>query len=50
VSSAFANCPEKNIEERFYPIPLKCDKAIELVEIFQEDVLDAITPMYVWKS
>lgn len=45
VSSAYANCPEKHIEERFYPVSLKCDKAIQLVETFQEDVLDAVTPI-----
>jgi fatty acyl-CoA reductase len=50
VSSAYANCPEKHIEERFYSVPLQCDAAIQMVELFQEDVLNFVTPMYVWRS
>jgi len=45
VSSAYANCPEKHIEERFYPASLKSDTAIQLVELVQEDVLNAVTPI-----
>lgn len=45
VSSAYANCPEKHIEERFYSVPLQCDAAIQMVELFQEDVLNFVTPI-----
>jgi hypothetical protein len=45
VSSAYANCPIKHIEEKFYPVYLPCDSAIQLVELLDEDMLAKIIPM-----
>ncbi|KDR09346.1 hypothetical protein L798_15114, partial [Zootermopsis nevadensis] len=45
VSSAFAQCPIKHIEEKFYPVPLQCQEVLQLVDLLDEDVLSIMTPM-----
>ncbi|PNF31087.1 Fatty acyl-CoA reductase wat [Cryptotermes secundus] len=45
VSSAYANCPIKHIEEKFYPVHLQYDSVIQLVELLNEDMLTAMTPL-----
>ncbi|XP_069685499.1 fatty acyl-CoA reductase wat-like isoform X2 [Periplaneta americana] len=45
VSTAYANCPSKQIDEKFYTPPLRCDEIVNLVEVMPEDVLERITPI-----
>ncbi|XP_030756630.1 fatty acyl-CoA reductase wat-like [Sitophilus oryzae] len=44
VSSAFSNCHEMEIEEKFYEPLMDPDTLIELTDRFSDDVLDKITP------
>lgn len=44
VSTAYAQCAYRYIEERFYPAPLDYEKLIMLVEALPESLLDNITP------
>lgn len=45
VSTAYAQCAYKYIEERFYPAPLDFEKLVMLSEALPERLLDNITPM-----
>lgn len=44
VSTAFANCPHKFIEEKFYNIHINGENAIRLGNCLDEQILDNITP------
>lgn len=44
VSTAFAQCAYKFIEERFYPTPLDYEKLMMATEALNENLLDTITP------
>ncbi|KAI5640406.1 male sterility protein domain-containing protein [Phthorimaea operculella] len=44
VSTAYSNCPLKNIEEKFYESPLNGEKLIDLVETMDDKTLAEITP------
>ncbi|XP_014245937.1 fatty acyl-CoA reductase wat-like [Cimex lectularius] len=43
VSTAFANCPNKEIEEEFYTPPITADNLIKLTECLKESQLESIT-------
>lgn len=45
VSTAYAQCAYKYIEERFYPAPLDFDKLVTLTDSLPERLLDNITPV-----
>ncbi|XP_034827517.1 fatty acyl-CoA reductase wat-like [Maniola hyperantus] len=44
ISTAYSNCPLKEIDEKFYDAPLAGDKLIDLVENMDEKTLNCITP------
>ncbi|XP_035739081.1 fatty acyl-CoA reductase wat-like isoform X1 [Vespa mandarinia] len=44
VSTAFANCLQNPIEERYYDPPIDSDKLIDLMDCLDEKLLDDITP------
>lgn len=44
VSTAYAQCAYRFIEERFYPAPLDYEKLVLLTEALPENLLDNITP------
>lgn len=44
VSTAYSQCPNKYIEERFYPAPLDSKKLMLLTDALSERMLDKITP------
>ncbi|XP_049883818.1 fatty acyl-CoA reductase wat-like [Pectinophora gossypiella] len=44
ISTAYSNCPMKNIEEKFYDSPMPGDKLIDLVETMDQKTLNNITP------
>ncbi|KAL2734727.1 fatty acyl-CoA reductase wat-like isoform X2 [Vespula maculifrons] len=44
VSTAYANCPHKTIEEKFYDPPMDADKFVDLLDSIDEKLLDDITP------
>lgn len=46
VSTAYAQCAYRYIEERFYPAPLDYEKLMMLTEALPENLLDNITPVY----
>ncbi|KAI4492861.1 hypothetical protein M0804_002652 [Polistes exclamans] len=49
VSTAYSQCINKNIEEKFYKPPLKTEDIINLTEILNEEQLDIITPNLIGK-
>ncbi|KAK2586498.1 hypothetical protein KPH14_011396 [Odynerus spinipes] len=44
VSTAYANCPQNLIEEKFYDSPMDADKLIDLVDCVDDILLSDITP------
>lgn len=44
-STAFSNCPRKEIEEKIYDTPVTADKLIAIVDTLDDDHLEAITPL-----
>lgn len=50
VSTAYANCPQGIIEEKFYEPPMDSDKLIALMECVEDKLSEDITPQYVIKS
>uniref|UniRef100_A0A2A4JS90 Fatty acyl-CoA reductase n=1 Tax=Heliothis virescens TaxID=7102 RepID=A0A2A4JS90_HELVI len=44
ISTAYSNCPQTNIDEKFYDSPLPGDKLIDMVETIDARTLDSITP------
>ncbi|KAL2741590.1 fatty acyl-CoA reductase wat-like isoform X2 [Vespula squamosa] len=44
VSTAYANCLQNPIEEKFYDPPMDADKFIDLLDSIDEKLLDDITP------
>ncbi|XP_047370193.1 fatty acyl-CoA reductase wat-like [Vespa velutina] len=52
VSTAYANCLQNQIEEKFYNPPMDADKCIDLMEYMDEKLLDDITPhlLGVWPN
>ncbi|XP_043499642.1 fatty acyl-CoA reductase 2-like [Polistes fuscatus] len=49
VSTAYSQCINKNIEEKFYKPLLKTEDIINLTEILSEEQLDIITPNLIGK-
>lgn len=47
VSTAYANCPQRVIEEKFYDSPMDSDKLIALMECVEDKLAEDITPQYV---
>jgi len=47
VSTAYANCPQNVIEEKFYDPPMDSDKLIALMECVEDKLAEDITPQYV---
>lgn len=47
VSTAFAHCNRKHIEEKFYSCSLTGDKALQLGECLDEQTLSTLTPTIV---
>ncbi|KAJ8961620.1 hypothetical protein NQ314_005910 [Rhamnusium bicolor] len=45
VSTAFSNCTEHFIEEKFYPAPVDYKKLIMMTEQLSDKILENITPM-----
>lgn len=50
VSTAYANCPQRVIEEKFYDPPMDSDKLIALMECMEDKLVEDITPQYVDSS
>lgn len=50
MSTAYANCPQSVIEEKFYDPPMESDKLIALMECVEDKLSEDITPQYVIKS
>nr|XP_032525578.1 fatty acyl-CoA reductase wat-like [Danaus plexippus plexippus] len=44
ISTAYSNCPLKEIDEKFYESPLSAEKMIDLVESMDDKTLNTITP------
>ncbi|XP_072948546.1 uncharacterized protein [Epargyreus clarus] len=44
VSTAYSNCTLREIDEKFYEIPLASEKLVDLVENMDEKTLNSITP------
>lgn len=44
ISTAYSNCPRKDIDETFYPLPITGEQILTLAETLEETVLDKITP------
>ncbi|XP_075988922.1 fatty acyl-CoA reductase wat-like [Anticarsia gemmatalis] len=44
ISTAYSNCPQRVIEEKFYDSPLPGDKLIDLVETMDDKIINNITP------
>ncbi|KAL6427484.1 hypothetical protein ACFW04_008770 [Cataglyphis niger] len=49
VSTAYANCPQKVIEEKFYDSPMDSDKLIALMECVEDKLAEDITPQLLGK-
>lgn len=45
VSTAYANCTHKYIEEKFYPTSMDTHKLISLIDSTDDKLLETITPM-----
>lgn len=46
ISTLFAFCTQKKIDERFYDVPITAEKLLTLLEILDDDTLKTITPQY----
>nr|AID66649.1 fatty acyl reductase [Agrotis segetum] len=44
ISTAYSNCPQTSIDEKFYDSPLPGEKLIDLVETMDEQTINNITP------
>ncbi|CAK1593023.1 unnamed protein product [Parnassius mnemosyne] len=44
ISTAYSNCPLREIDEKFYESPLNGEKLIDLVENLDEKIINNITP------
>ncbi|XP_063165445.1 fatty acyl-CoA reductase 2 [Candoia aspera] len=44
VSTAYANCNRRHIEEALYPVPVEPKKLLDLVAWMDESIIEAITP------
>lgn len=44
VSTAYANCNQATIDEKFYKINLTGENALKLAECLDDQTLDTITP------
>lgn len=44
VSTAYCQCNENHLEERFYPAPENPYGIIEMTQLLKEDLLESITP------
>lgn len=44
VSTAYANCNQPEIDEKFYKLGLTGENAIKLAEVLDEKTLDNMTP------
>ncbi|GAB1866560.1 Fatty acyl-CoA reductase [Camponotus japonicus] len=49
VSTAYANCPQRVIEEKFYDSPMDSDKLIALMECVEDKLAEDITPQLLGK-
>lgn len=49
VSTAYANCPQSVIEEKFYDPPMDSDKLIALMECVEDKLAEDITPQLLGK-
>ncbi|XP_025986100.1 fatty acyl-CoA reductase wat isoform X1 [Solenopsis invicta] len=49
VSTAYANCPQSLIEEKFYEPPMDSDKLIALMECVEDKLAEDITPQLLGK-
>ncbi|KYN33349.1 hypothetical protein ALC56_12060 [Trachymyrmex septentrionalis] len=49
VSTAYANCPQNVIEEKFYDPPMDSDKLIALIECVEDKMAEDITPQLLGK-
>ncbi|RLU25314.1 hypothetical protein DMN91_001470 [Ooceraea biroi] len=49
VSTAYANCPQNMIEEKFYDSPMDSDKLIALMECVEDKLAEDITPQLLGK-
>ncbi|KAH8247772.1 hypothetical protein KR038_009656 [Drosophila bunnanda] len=51
VSTAFSNCVEKHIQERYYPENLNCPvrKVLQLYETLDDELMDNMTPVLLGK-
>lgn len=47
VSTAYANCPRKDIDEKVYETPITADKLMSIVDTLDEQQLEAITPLLI---
>lgn len=45
VSTAYTQCPQKEVEERFYEPPLDSKKMIALTDCVSDSMMENITPM-----
>ncbi|XP_012267649.2 fatty acyl-CoA reductase wat-like [Athalia rosae] len=45
VSTAYANCPRSDIDEKFYPPPMNSEKLLGLLDILDDASLDHLTPV-----
>ncbi|EFN84876.1 Fatty acyl-CoA reductase 1 [Harpegnathos saltator] len=49
VSTAYANCPQRVIEEKFYDPPIDSDKLIAVMECMEDKLVEDITPQLLGK-
>lgn len=45
VSTAYSNCPRKEIDEKIYDPPITAEKLMNIVETLDDQQLQAITPL-----
>lgn len=44
VSTAYSNCTNTKIEEKFYEAPMSYEKLLEIVDLLDEEHLELLTP------
>nr|XP_012226639.1 PREDICTED: putative fatty acyl-CoA reductase CG5065 [Linepithema humile] len=49
VSTAYANCPQNVIEEKFYDAPMDSDKLLTLMKCMEDKLVEYITPQLLGK-
>ncbi|XP_015586810.1 fatty acyl-CoA reductase wat [Cephus cinctus] len=49
VSTAYANCPQDTIDEKFYEPPIQANKLIAMMDCLNEKLIDDITPQLLGK-